>query len=77
MNSRDATKLEFDFIPITNNIDFNFIFASEEYGTFQCNFSDSFAFLLTNLSTNVTTNLAIVPNTTTPISVVTDRKSVV
>ena len=73
MVSRNVTKLEFDFTPITNNISFDFLFASEEYGTFQCDFSDAFAFILTNLSTNVTTNLAIVPGTTTPISVVTIR----
>jgi len=73
MNSRNASKLEFDFVPLTNAISFDFIFASEEYGTFQCTFSDAFAFLLTNVATGVTTNLAIVPNTTTPISVVTIR----
>ncbi|HEX8564015.1 MAG TPA: choice-of-anchor L domain-containing protein, partial [Flavobacterium sp.] len=73
MNSNNATKLEFDFIPITNSISFNFIFASEEYGTFQCSYSDAFAFLLTDLSTGVTTNLAVLPSSTTPVSVVTIR----
>ncbi|WNM18541.1 choice-of-anchor L domain-containing protein [Flavobacterium capsici] len=73
MNSRNATKLEFDFVPIINTLSFNFIFASEEYGTFQCDYSDAFAFLLTNTTTGVTTNLAVLPNTTTPISVVTIR----
>ena len=75
MTSRNATKLEFDFVPLVNNISFNFIFASEEYGTFQCTFSDSFAFLLTNVATGITTNLAVIPNTTTPVSVVTIRNS--
>jgi hypothetical protein len=51
------------------------LFASEEYGSFQCSFSDAFAFLLTDLETGITTNLAVVPNTTTPISVVTIRDS--
>ncbi|HEX9980476.1 MAG TPA: choice-of-anchor L domain-containing protein, partial [Flavobacterium sp.] len=69
----NATVLEFDFVPLIDSISFNFIFASEEYGVFQCGFSDVFAFLLTNTVTNVTTNLAIVPNTTTPISVFTIR----
>ncbi len=73
MNSRNASIMEFDFIPLVDNISFDFIFASEEYGVFQCTFSDAFAFLLTNLSTNVTTNLAVVPTTPTPISVVTIR----
>lgn len=73
MNSVNATVLEFDFVPISSNFDFDFLFASEEYGNFQCQFSDAFAFLLTNLNTGVTTNLAVVPGTTDPISVVTIR----
>ncbi len=71
----NATKLEFDFVAITNQISFNFIFASEEYGTFQCNYSDAFAFLLTDLATNTTTNLAVVPNTNIPVSVTTIRNN--
>jgi len=73
MVSKNATTLEFDFTPISPNFSFDFIFASEEYGNFQCHFSDAFAFLLTNTVTGATTNLAVVPNTTTPISVVTIR----
>lgn len=73
MNSVNATVLEFDFTPISSHFDFDFLFASEEYGNFQCQFSDAFAFLLTNLNTGVTTNLAIVPGTSDPISVVTIR----
>lgn len=73
MNSFNATKIEFDFIPLIDQISFNFIFASEEYGTFQCTYSDAFAFLLTNVATNVTTNLAVIPNTTNPVSVTTIR----
>ncbi|RZJ33563.1 MAG: hypothetical protein EOO51_13380, partial [Flavobacterium sp.] len=71
--TNNASVLEFDFVPITNEISFNFIFASEEYGIFQCSFSDVFAFLLTNTASGVTTNLAVVPNTTTPIAVYTIR----
>lgn len=73
MTSANATVLEFDFVPMSSHFDFNFLFASEEYGNFQCQFSDSFAFLLTNMTTGVTTNLAVVPGTNTPISVVTIR----
>ncbi len=73
MNSTNATVLEFDFTSISTQFNFDFIFASEEYGNFQCQFSDAFAFLLTNVTTGVTTNLAVVPNTNTPISVVTIR----
>jgi len=73
MSSVNATVLEFDFTPISPQFNFDFVFASEEYGNFQCQFSDAFAFLLTNMNTGVTTNLAVVPNTTLPISVVTIR----
>ena len=75
MVSKNATLLEFDFTPISPNFSFDFIFASEEYGNFQCQYSDAFAFLLTNTSTGITTNLAVVPNTNLPISVVTIRDS--
>ena len=56
---------------------FDFIFAAEEYGTFQCAYSDAFAFFLTNLATNTTTNLAVIPGVTppTPIAVTTIRKN--
>lgn len=75
MNSANATVLEFDFVPFSTNFNFQFLFASEEYGNFQCQFSDAFAFLLTNVATGITTNLAVVPSTTIPISVVTIRNS--
>lgn len=73
MNSVNASILEFDFTPISPTFSFEFLFASEEYGNFQCQFSDAFAFLLTNTATGVTKNLAVVPSTNIPISVVTIR----
>jgi gliding motility-associated-like protein len=73
MVSKNATVLEFDFTPISPNFSFDFIFASEEYGNFQCLYSDAFAFLLTDVTNNTTQNLAVVPSTTLPISVVTIR----
>ncbi|WP_412987044.1 choice-of-anchor L domain-containing protein [Pontimicrobium sp. IMCC45349] len=71
-DSNNASIIEFDFVPIIEHMSFDFIFAAEEYGTFQCGFSDAFAFLLTD-SNGVTTNLAIVPGTTDPVSVFTVR----
>lgn len=73
MNSVNATVLEFDFTPMSPQFSFDFVFASEEYGNYQCQFSDAFAFLLTNVNTGVTTNLAVVPGSNSPISVVTIR----
>lgn len=74
MNSTNSTTLEFDFIPLIDNLSFEFLFASEEYGDFQCDFSDTFAFLLTDADGN-TVNLALVPGTSQPVSVVTVRDS--
>ncbi len=72
----NASVLEFDFVAITDLLKFNFIFASNEYGLYQCSYSDAFAFFLTNTETGVTTNLAVVPDTNDPISVVTIRKGI-
>lgn len=77
-DSENATILEFDFIPLTNNISFDYIFASEEYlenaPNGWCDFSDGFAFLIRPVgSTDPYTNLAVVPNTTTPVKVTSVR----
>jgi len=64
--------IEFDFVPPTSQINFNYLFVSEEYNkNFECTYSDSFAFILTDLTTNTTTNLAILPTTDTTSSFVT------
>ncbi|WP_323787315.1 choice-of-anchor L domain-containing protein [Psychroserpens sp.] len=69
-DTNNATIIEFDFVPLNDELSFDFLMASEEYdmGGFECQFSDAFAFLLTD-SNNVTTNLAVVPGTTDPILV--------
>lgn len=70
INSVNATVLEFDFTPLTNNISFNYIFASNEYqDDFPCKYSDGFAFLIKEKgSTTAYQNLAVIPNTTTAVS---------
>lgn len=75
MNSINATVLEFDFTSLTTFFNFQFLFASEEYGTYQCQSPDAFAFLLTDSVTGTTTNLAVIPSTSIPISVETIRNS--
>ncbi|NMH23906.1 choice-of-anchor L domain-containing protein, partial [Flavobacterium solisilvae] len=73
---RNATILEFDFTPLTDEMSFDFLFASEEYGSEQCAYSDAFAFFLTNLTASTPPiNLALVPGavTETPIAVTTIR----
>jgi gliding motility-associated-like protein len=75
----NATVLEFDFVPVTNNISFDYILASEEYEKFWddpgfCDFSDGFAFLLKPKgSTQAYQNLAVIPNTSIPVKVTTVR----
>jgi gliding motility-associated-like protein len=67
----NATSISFDFISISNQIEFNYIFASEEYfGNFPCNFSDELAFLIREAgSTDPYTNIALVPDSSTPVNV--------
>ena len=72
----DASILEFDFVPTKPDFSFDFVFASQEYGTHQCSFSDAFAFFLTDVTTNVTENLALVPGSNAPISVTTIRQGI-
>lgn len=67
----NATALEFDFTPLTSQISFDYIFASEEYqGTAPCRYSDGFAFLLKVAgSADDYQNLALIPGTSTPVKV--------
>lgn len=45
--TNDATILEFDFVPSSDTVKFNYVFASEEYLTFvNTSFNDVFAFLI-------------------------------
>lgn len=46
-NTNNATVFEFDFVPYSNEISFNYIFASEEYPGFVCqDYNDVFAFII-------------------------------
>lgn len=65
----DVAYLSFDFISQSSEFDFNFIFASNEYGEWQCGFSDVIGFILTDLSTGEKINLAILPDSKDIISV--------
>jgi gliding motility-associated-like protein len=70
INSTNATVLEFDFVPLTNYISFNYVFASNEYQSyFPCAFSDGFAFLIKEKgSSNAYKNIAVLPGTSIPVS---------
>lgn len=67
--TQNASYIEFDFVPFSNTMNFNFLFASEEYYlNYPCQFSDVFAFILTD-SNGVSRNLAVIPGTDTPVKV--------
>jgi hypothetical protein len=72
-NITDVSSVKFNFTAVSNMMSFNFLFASNEYGEFQCNFSDVFGFILTDLVTNEKQNIAVVPGTNTPISITSIR----
>ncbi len=78
-NTLNATSIEFDFISTSNFIQFNYILASEEYsGTFPCQYSDSFAFLIRpNGSSAPYTNIAVIPGTNTPVNTNTIHEEIV
>jgi len=59
----DAAVLEFDFVPQASQITFDFVFGSDEYPEFVGQFNDVFAFIVNG------TNVALIPGTTTPVSI--------
>jgi len=62
--------LEFDFSANSDFISFRYIFASEEYPEYVgTNFNDMFAFYITDLTTNITKNIAIIPGTTQTVCI--------
>ncbi|MGB0805328.1 MAG: choice-of-anchor L domain-containing protein [Salibacteraceae bacterium] len=66
----DATWISFEFEAQHNLVRFNYVFASEEYPEYVgSTFNDVFGFFLTNLETGDVTNLAVIPNTLSPITV--------
>ncbi len=68
-NTNDATFIKFEFVPTSPDFNFRFIMASEEYdGGTECQFADSFAFLLKDVTSPNYQNLAVLPDGT-PVSV--------
>lgn len=71
--SYDASILEFDFIPTGDSLKFKYVFASEEYTEYVSQtpggINDGFGFFLSGVSTPMpVTNIAVIPNTSTPIT---------
>lgn len=67
---QDICKLEFDFVPIGDTIEFNYRFGSEEYPSYTCsNFNDIFAFFISGPGYATPTNVALIPGTSCPVSI--------
>ena len=79
VGTSNATILEFDFIPNTNKISFEYMFLSEQYlrqgDPGGCGYTDGFAFLIKKTTDSNYKNLALVPNTNVPITSETVRGS--
>lgn len=70
----NVAALEFDFIPNGDSISFRYVFGSEEYPEYVCSFNDAFGFFLSGPGingpySNNAINIALVPGTTTPVSI--------
>ncbi|NLN73902.1 MAG: T9SS type B sorting domain-containing protein [Bacteroidales bacterium] len=71
----DAAVLEFDFVPISDTLEFRYVFASEEYPNFANSaYNDVFGFFVSGPNPSggnyTNRNIAIVPGTTsTPVSI--------
>ncbi|WP_242086796.1 T9SS type B sorting domain-containing protein [Aestuariivivens sediminis] len=70
-NTVNATSIEFDFVALSDQVQFNYLLASEEYfANYPCNSSDGFVFLIReSSSTGPYQNIAIVPGSGDPITV--------
>ncbi len=71
---QDAAVYEIEFVPSTDTLVFEYVFASEEYPEFICQFNDAFGFFLSGPGingpyTDGAENIALIPGTTDIVSV--------
>ena len=66
----DAAWVAFDIVSNTDSIKFDYVFASEEYKEFVASsFNDVFGFFISGPGITGTQNLAVLPGTTTPVTI--------
>jgi hypothetical protein len=74
-NYNDMAILEFDFVPAGDTMVFDYVFGSEEYGSYTCSqYNDAFGFFLSGPDiagpyTNNAVNIAKIPGTSTPVAI--------
>ncbi len=69
-STTDGAMIEFDFVASETEVNFRYIFASEEYPEFSGSpFNDVFAFFISGPGITGTKNIALIPNSTTPIAI--------
>jgi List-Bact-rpt repeat protein/Big-like domain-containing protein len=61
--TNDAAVLQFDFVPTSTSVSFQYVFASDEYPEFVGQFNDTFAFFLNGA------NIALIPGTNLPVTI--------
>lgn len=68
--TEDAAVVEFDFTAANDSVEFYFVFSSEEYNDYaNTTFNDVFAFFIDGPGYAPNTNVALIPGTSTPISI--------
>lgn len=69
-NQWDLSIIEFDFTPTANAVQFEYVFGSEEYCEFaNSTYNDVFGFFISGPGIAGTQNLALLPSTTTPVTI--------
>jgi len=69
-STHDAAVLEFDFVPKSNKISFNYIFTSEEYIEFVGSpYNDVFAFFIQQKNDSKVKNIGVLPTNKAPVTV--------
>ena len=69
-NQFDLSKIEFDFVPTSDMIQFDYVFGSEEYCEYVgSQYNDVFGFFISGPGINGSQNLALIPGTSDPITI--------
>lgn len=77
VSQHDATYIQFDFVPVTSQLTFKYIFASEEYtSNFPCTYTDGFALLIKKVTDPSYTNIAVLPGGGGPVNVTNIRPAI-